>query len=101
MNESFSPPAWIARGEEGPLPGFDENEYMPGTNFESRTIEDLLAEYRSVRHATVTLFAGLPQEAWDRRGSTNGHEVSVRGLAFHIAGHELHHLRTLREKYRK
>jgi len=89
----------IARGDERPLAGFDENDYMAASNFESRTIEDLLAEYRAVRHATVTLFAGLPEEAWSRRGSANGHEVTVRGLAFHIAGHELHHLRILRERY--
>ena len=49
--------------------------------------------------ATVALLAGLPAEAWQRRGIVNGYTASVWGLAFHIAGHELHHLRVLREKY--
>ena len=89
----------IARGDQRPLPGFDENEYMAASNFESRTLDDLLDEYRSVRHATLTLFEALSEEAWSRRGNANGHGVSVRGLAFHIAGHELHHLRTLAERY--
>lgn len=89
----------IARGDARPLPGFDENEYMAAAGFESRTLADLLAEYRTVRWATLTLFASLPDEAWVRRGIVNGYEATPRGLAFHIAGHELHHVRVLRDKY--
>lgn len=89
----------IARGDPGELPGFDENLYVSGAGFERRPLADLLAEYRAVREATLTLFAGLPHEAWLRRGTVNGYIASARGLAFHIAGHELHHLRILREKY--
>ena len=89
----------IARGDTRPLPGFDEMEYMAGASFESRTMADILAEYRTVRWATLTLFASMTDEAWLRRGIVNEYEVSVRGLAFHIAGHELHHLRVVRERY--
>jgi hypothetical protein len=89
----------IARGDPRPLPGFDENEYMAGANFEARTLAEIVGEYRTVRWASITLFASLTEEAWLRRGEVNGYEVSVRGLAFHIAGHELHHLRVLRERY--
>ena len=89
----------IARGDSLPLPGFDEKVYVASAGFEERSLADLISEYRAVRQATITLFSGLPAEAWQRRGSVNGYSASVRGLAFHIAGHELHHLRTLREKY--
>ena len=89
----------IARGDTRPLPGFDENEYMAAAGFESRTLADILAEYRTVRWATITLFASMTEEAWLRRGIVNGYETTPRGLAFHIAGHELHHVRVLREKY--
>jgi DinB family protein len=89
----------IARGDTRPLPGFDEKDYMKLSGFEARTLEDLLAEYRSVREATITLLSGLTDDAWQRRGIVNGYSASVRGLAFHIAGHELHHLRILRGKY--
>lgn len=58
-----------------------------------------MAEYRAVRAATLAFFESLTSEEWLRRGNVNGYEASVRGLAFHMAGHELHHLRTLREKY--
>jgi hypothetical protein len=90
----------IARGDPAPLPGFDENGYVRLAEFESRSLADLLAEYRAVREGTVAFFASLPEPAWLRRGIVNGYGASVRGLAFHIAGHELHHLRVVRAKYR-
>ena len=89
----------VARGDTRPLPGFDENDYVAATNFESRTFASLLHEYNLVRESTIALFASLTGEEWVRRGVVNGYEASVRGLAFHIAGHELHHLRTVRERY--
>ena len=88
-----------ARADDRPLPGFDENVYVGAAGFEQRTLEDLLREYRSVRQASITLFRGLTPEAWLRKGSVNGYDASARGLAFHIAGHELRHLRSLKEKY--
>jgi hypothetical protein len=89
----------VARGDSSPLPGFDENAYVAATRFESRSIASLLNEYRLVRGSTIALLAALDGEEWSRRGNVNGYEASVRGLAFHIAGHEMHHLRTLRDKY--
>jgi uncharacterized damage-inducible protein DinB len=89
----------VARGDVRPLPGFEENDYVAATNFESRAFANLIAEYRAVRAASLALFESLTAEEWTRRGIVNGYEASVRGLAFHMAGHELHHLRTLRERY--
>jgi hypothetical protein len=89
----------VARGDPRELPGFDEGLYVSGAEFETRRLADLLTEYRAVRQATIALLIGLPAKAWQRRGIVNGYTASVRGLAFHIAGHELHHLRVLREKY--
>jgi len=89
----------VARGDDRPLPGFDENAYMAASTFETRAMSDLLTEYRSVRAATISLLESFSEDAWMRRGVVNGYEASVRGLAFHVAGHELHHLRTIRDKY--
>lgn len=89
----------VARGDARPLPGFDENEYMAGVDFESRPLADLLREYRVQRAATIALLEPLTGEEWQRRGMVNGYQASVRGLAFHIAAHELHHLRVVRERY--
>ena len=89
----------VARGEGAELSGFDENRYTTQGEFERRTLEALLNEYGVVRAATVALLRGLPPPAWARWGRVNGYPCSVRGLAFHIAGHELHHGRVLRERY--
>lgn len=89
----------VARADTRPLAGFDENAYVAATGFEARSLVSLAAEYRSVRAASVSLFESLTDVEWRRVGTVNGYEASVRGLAFHMAGHELHHLRVLREKY--
>jgi uncharacterized damage-inducible protein DinB len=89
----------VARGDSRTLEGFDENAYVAATNFEARPLAALAAEYRAVRAATVSFFESLTHEEWTRRGTVNGYEASVRGLACHIAGHELHHLRVIRERY--
>ena len=89
----------IARGDATEMPGFDEKLYVSTADFEERPLASLLEEYRSVRQASLTLFASLSLEAFQRRGVVNGYSASPRGLAFHIAAHEQHHLRTLRELY--
>ena len=89
----------VARGEEAELPGFDEKRYATYGEFEQRSLEGLLAEYSVTRSATLALLRELPNAAWLRRGRVNGYECTVRGLAFHIAGHELHHHRIVRERY--
>lgn len=89
----------LARGEDRELPGFDENRNAVYGEFERRPLEDLLAEYSATRVATLALLRGLPPAAWVRYGRVNGYDCSVRGLAFHIAGHELHHHRIVRERY--
>lgn len=89
----------LARGEQSPLSGFDENLYAREAKAEDRTLTEMLDEFRSMREASVLLFGSLAENAWGRRGSSNGQPVSVRGLAFHIAAHERHHLKMLRDRY--
>lgn len=89
----------IARGDTSPFESFDENAYVAGANFGERTLASLLNEYSLVRAATIALFESLTSLAWLRHGTVAGYTASVRGLAFHIAGHELHHLRVLKERY--
>jgi uncharacterized damage-inducible protein DinB len=91
----------IARGDATPLAGFEQNEYVPNAGSNERTIQDLLQEFATVRESTLTLVRGLPAEAWDRFGTASGSSVSVRGVVFMIAGHELHHRKLLEERYLK
>jgi hypothetical protein len=89
----------IARGDRTPLPGFEQDDYVAPSAADGRALAELAAELRSVRAATVTLLGGLPPEALVRRGIANNDEVSVRALAWIIAGHERHHARMIRERY--
>jgi hypothetical protein len=89
----------IARNDKTPLAGFEENDYVSHGPFEHCTLANLVDEYAAVRKATVQLFRALDEAAWERRGIANKDEVSVRALAYIIAGHELHHRRILEEKY--
>ena len=89
----------IARGDTTPLAGFEQNEYVPRAGSNERTLHDLLQEFATVREATFTLLRGLPDEAWDRFGTASGSSVSVRGVVFMMAGHELHHYKILRDRY--
>lgn len=89
----------FARNDTTPLAGFSESDYVPAARFDDRTLPDVAAEYAAVRAATLSLFRGLDPAAWNRRGLANDQTISVRALAFVLAGHELHHLRVLRERY--
>ncbi|MGJ7922047.1 DinB family protein [Neobacillus sp. LXY-4] len=89
----------IARGETLSLPGFDENEYVRHAEFDKQTLEELLEQFTIVRKSTLALLKSLSTDAWLRRGTANQHEVSVRALAFIIAGHELHHRTIISERY--
>jgi hypothetical protein len=89
----------FARADPTPLPGFDENSWMPPAHYHARALAHVGAEFASVRAATIAFFDGMPEEAWTRRGEANGQVVSVRALAVIIAGHELHHRRILIERY--
>jgi len=89
----------FARGDKTPLSGFEQDDFVRGADFDKRTLNDLADEYQHVRRSTISLFASLDESAWDRRGAANNNEVSVRGLAFIMAGHERHHIDILKTHY--
>jgi len=89
----------IARGEKQSLPSFDENDYVIAAQFSEQNFESLLEQYRLVREGSIALFSSLSEEASSRFGVANGNAVSARALVCMIAGHELHHLNVLKEKY--
>ena len=89
----------IARADATPMEGFEQDDYVRNGPFAYRLLSDLIEEYIAVRRATLSLLRNLDEAAWSRRGIANKNEVSVRGLAYIIAGHELHHRRILEERY--
>jgi len=89
----------FARGDSTPLSGFEQDDFVKGADFNKRTLADLAKEYEYVRRATICLFESLEDRAWERRGTANNNDVSVRALAFIMAGHERHHVEILRTRY--
>jgi hypothetical protein len=89
----------ISRNDQTPLPGFEQDDYVKNGPFGHGTVAALLEEFTAVRKATVLLFRALDEAGWARRGVASNTEVTVRGLAYIIAGHELHHRRLFQQKY--
>jgi hypothetical protein len=92
--------AWrFSRADATPVPGFDENPYVANAPFESISMPDLISEFEHMRMASIHLFSGMTEEMMARRGVANGAGVSVRAIAYIIAGHVDHHLDVLRKRY--
>jgi uncharacterized damage-inducible protein DinB len=89
----------IARGDRQPIPGMEQDEWMASSDFESRTLADIAAEFAHARAANVLMFRGLSEEAWLRRGTASEREISVRAAAHILVGHVAHHLNVLRARY--
>jgi uncharacterized damage-inducible protein DinB len=89
----------IARADATPLAGFEQDDYVRNGPFAQRPLADQVEDFIAVRRATLSLLRNLDEAAWVRRGIANKNEVSVRALAYIIAGHELHHRGILEEKY--
>jgi hypothetical protein len=89
----------ISRADATPLAGYEQDDYVRNGPFAHCSLSDLVEDFIAVRRATISLLRNLDQAAWMRRGIANKNEVSVRGIAYIIAGHELHHRRILEEKY--
>lgn len=89
----------IGRGDQTALPGFEQEDYVKNGNFGEQSLADLVAEFGLVRAATLALLRSFNAEAWGRRGIASDNPVTVRALAFIIAGHELHHREILKERY--
>ena len=89
----------FARGDDQAVLGFDENTYAAESGANSRSMNDLVAEYKAVRAASLALFGSFTAEQLARGGTANGNPVSVRALLYILTGHELHHLHIIQERY--
>ena len=91
----------FARNDSTGLPGFEQDDYVVPSRADERSLASLLDEYETVRNATISLFAYLPEESFMRSGTLadGSNRRTVRAMVYHIAGHELHHLNIIREKY--
>lgn len=89
----------FARNDKTPLHGFEENDYAPEANAETRTFDQITREIKNLRYSTIDLFNSFTSEMLNRTGSANNVEVSVKNLGYIIPGHLLHHRQVLIERY--
>ena len=89
----------FARNDQTELPGFDDSHYVYHSGANNKNIRTLLNEFKAVRYATLAMIEGFDENAISRSGIVNSKPVSVRALLYHIAGHELHHINIIKERY--
>jgi hypothetical protein len=89
----------ISRGDPTPLPGFDQDAYVPAGRFDEQPLKSLVQGFRTVRQSSISLIESIPPQAWALRGEASGNPVSARALAYILVGHVTHHLGVLRERY--
>ncbi len=89
----------FARNDKTPLPGFEQDEYIPYSGAEQVTKESLVQHYQAVRQSTIALFSTFDEEALMHVGQASGVKMSVRALGFFCCGHQKHHRNILRERY--
>jgi len=89
----------IARGEQQNLPGFEQDDYLQTAPYNQIELDDLLSELRLIRLGNIAMFRTLDEAAWNRRGTANQNQITVRAIAFIMAGHLRHHMKVLREHY--
>jgi hypothetical protein len=88
----------FARGDTRELLGFEQDDFVREAHSNARPLADLISELESVRRASIALLGSLPKEAATRSGVANKNPVTVRALAYVIAGHAEHHLESLRAR---
>ncbi len=88
----------FASGDLTPLPGMDQNPYIDNNDYQSPTLTSLVKELECCRYANLLLLQRIRPEAWDLSGQADGHAITVRALAWILAGHIIHHLEIVRQR---
>lgn len=89
----------FARNDQTPLPGFDQDAYVPVSDANKRTKDEVIEEYRIIRESSIALFSGFSEEVLQRKGTASNSVMSVGALGFIICGHQRHHKLVIKERY--
>ena len=89
----------ISRNDQTPLPGFNQDDYVPESNVAHRSVPDLLEEYALLRQSTIKMYENFSKKMLERVGTASGWPISVLAVGFVTCGHEQHHLNVFRERY--
>lgn len=89
----------IARGDKTPLPGFDENAFVPPSKANEKSMNQLKEEYTSLRESNLSLYKGFDKWMLEELGEASAGPVSVRAIPFILMGHEKHHMHIFEMRY--
>jgi hypothetical protein len=89
----------ISRGDTTPLSGYAQDAYINTSPYKDYTSSDMIQYYKSIRQLTLATLRGIPAESWLKKGFIGDNEISARSLAYVIAGHEIHHIKIIHDKY--
>lgn len=89
----------IARKDQTPLPGFDENSFATNSKASDRTLQSLKDEFSFLRKSTDILLSTFNDEQLAQKGTASNQPVTANAIAFIIFGHMIHHKQILEERY--
>lgn len=89
----------FSRNDSTACAGFDENNYVPNSNYSHLSLAEISEEKAAIRDSTIFLFKNMTEEMLDRKGTANNMELTARALLFFIVAHERHHMKVIKEKY--
>lgn len=89
----------ISRNDKTPLQGFDQDVFVPESGANTKSIAEIVEEYKTVRASTISLFASLDDTILKRVGTASNSPMSVGAIGFIICGHQRHHRDIIRERY--
>jgi hypothetical protein len=88
----------FAVGDTTPLAGFDQDAYVAASDYSQVTLPYLTEEMFRLRQVNLSLFARFTEAAWKNLGEADGKPISVRAIAYVMAGHVRHHLRIVEQR---
>jgi len=91
----------FARGEKQALPGFEEDEYVAGAHFSDRSLQSFAKEFELLRRANLLLIQSLNEKDLNNAGTASGRQITVRAIVFILAGHIMHHISIIKDRYLK
>jgi len=89
----------FARNDKSELMGFEQDDFVLNSRANDRSVNDLLQEYEIVRNATIALYKSASDETLSEVGIASGSPLSARAAGFITAGHDLHHIHLIKERY--
>jgi len=89
----------FARNDQTLLPGYEQDDYVQPSQANKQSKTDLLADFKNVRMATITLFKSFSKETLLKKGTASSYKTTVAAIGFINVGHANHHINIVKERY--